>query len=50
MERIGNLQGFVVSKAENKADELHPAGVSLATNWAEGEYLSHRQLNYKACG
>lgn len=50
MERIKNLQGFVDTKADNKADELHPASVSLGTNEDEGEYLSHRHLNYKAYG
>lgn len=44
MERIGNLQGFVDTKAENEADERHSASVSLATSGAEGEYLSHRYL------
>lgn len=40
MERIGNLQGFVDTKAENETHEWHPPSVSLATSGGEGEYLS----------
>lgn len=50
MERTGSLQGSVDTKADNKADELHPASVLLAANGAEGEYHSHKHLNYKAYG
>jgi len=35
MERTGNLQGFVDSKADNMADELHSASVPLAANGAD---------------